>query len=345
METIAVSIVLTFSLQIQYLIRLIQEVDMDIEKQILIAKGTLKHIPGIKKILPAHKTGGTIESRYCYTVWLRHLKNWSRYNSTVPVTVAELGPGDSLGTGFAALLSGSSHLYAFDVEKYWDNDRNLKIFNELVDLFLNRSPLPDHKIYPKVRPVPDDFGFPSYIITEEILSRSLSTERLDAIRNEIMDIDNGSNTFIKYKIPWQDPAVLDPDTVDFIYSQAVLECIDDLDNTYRAMCRWLKTTGLMSHTIDFKSHGLTMEWNGHWKFSDAEWFLVKGGRSFLINRQPLSTHIAMHDKYGFEILESQEVRRENRIEKHSLAERFRNLSDEDLTTSGVYLLSKKRRRC
>lgn len=318
---------------------------MDIEKQILIAKGTIKHLPGIKKILPPQKTGGTIESRYCYTVWLRHLKNWGRFYSQIPETVAELGPGDSLGTGFAALLSGSRRLYAFDVIKYWDNERNLRIFNELVELFKRRAPMPDHSEYPKVRPEPEDYTFPSSIITEDILKESLSEGRLDAIRKEISNIDSESNTIIKYKIPWNDSEILNPESVDFIYSQAVLECPDDLENTYGAMCRWLKPSGLMSHTIDFKSHGLTTEWNGHWKFSDLEWFLVKGGKSFLINRQPLSKHLELHEKYGFEILERQQAKKENRLDRESLAERFRDLSDEDLTTSGVYLLSGKKRNC
>ncbi|MGE5419399.1 MAG: hypothetical protein ACM3UT_04395 [Chloroflexota bacterium] len=318
---------------------------MDIEKQILIAKGSFKHLPGVKKLLPSHKTTGTIESRYCYTVWLRHLKSWGKVNTGIPEKVAELGPGDSLGTCFAALLSGSNRIYALDVKKYWDDERNLRVFNELVELFHQRAPLPDHTVYPKARPVPPDFNFPDDILTEDLMKESLDPERIEAIRHEIMDIDNPGNTFIKYKIPWHDPEVLDPGTVDFIYSQAVLECIDDLGNTYLAMCRWLKPNGLISHTIDFKSHGLTMEWNGHWKFSDNEWYLVKGGRTFLINRQPLSTHLEFLHRFGFEIIDRQDVKRENRIDKELLAVRFRTLSDEDLTTSGTYLLSRKGRKC
>lgn len=322
-----------------------EEVDMDLEKRILIAKGKLKHLPGVKKILPARKSTGTIESRYCYTVWLRHLKFWSRIYKSVPETIAELGPGDSLGTGFAALLSGSRHLYAIDVEKYWDNERNLRVFNELAELFHQRASLPDHTSYPKVRPEIEDYSFPSNILTDDVLNKSLAEERLEEIRKEIFDIDNPNNTYIKYKIPWHDPEVLDKDSVDFIYSQAVLECIDDLDNTYKAMCRWLKPAGLMSHTIDFKSHGLTMEWNGHWKFNDMEWYLVRGGKSFLINRQPLSAYLELHSKYGFHIFESQQVKRENRLERTNLADRFKNLTEDDLTTSGLYVLSGKTRDC
>ena len=100
---------------------------MNRENLTSIVKGTFKHIPGIKNIL-SQRTGGTIESRYCYSIWMRHLMHWNIYNDNVPEIVAELGPGDSLGTGLCSLLSGSKQLYALDVIKYWDNQRNLKIF-------------------------------------------------------------------------------------------------------------------------------------------------------------------------------------------------------------------------
>ena len=44
--------------------------------------------------------------------------------STQPEVVAELGPGDSLGIGMAALLTGAEVYYAFDVVEYASNQRN-----------------------------------------------------------------------------------------------------------------------------------------------------------------------------------------------------------------------------
>lgn len=313
---------------------------MDLEKQILIAKGTVKHLPGFRKF-QRYKHTGANESRYCYTVWLRHLKNWSKFNNGIPETVAELGPGNSLGTGFAALLSGSSKIYALDVARFWDNERNLRIFDELVTMFRRKARLPDNFEYPKVRPVPDNYDFPSDIITDESLGKILGEERLSAIRREITDIDNKRNTYISYKIPWHESSVTAAGSVDLIFSQAVLECIDDLEGTFKAFYKWLKPHGFMSHTIDLKSHGLTSEWNGHWKFTDIEWFLVKGGRTFLINRQPLSQYIKLHEKFGFKILIQQNVESESNLEREKLAQRFRHLSDEDITTSGTYILSVK----
>lgn len=318
---------------------------MDLEKQILIAKGTIKQIPGIRKFLQPPRTGGTNESQYCYSVWFRHLYKWNQFKKYIPETAAELGPGDSPGTGFAALLSGVKQVYYLDVIRYWNTERNLRIFEELIQLFKRKAVIPDNSVYPRVKPQIDSYDFPSKIVTDRLLHETLSEERLEAIRNEIKMIENPDNSFIKVKIPWHDAEVIDRSVIDIIYSQAVLECIDELDETFLAMCRWIKPGGLMSHTIDFKSHGLTKEWNAHYRFNKFEWNLVRGGKSFLVNRQPLSKYLELHRKYGFEVLIEEAVKLENKLDIHTFSKEFRNLSQEDLTTSGVYLLSRKGAEC
>jgi len=311
------------------------------EKIIPIAKGLIKHIPGVKTILPSKTGGASSDPEYCYTVWIIHLKYWADYNEKPAQVVAEIGPGNSLGLCFAALLSGSEKAYAFDVVKYWDSNENLKIFNGLVKIFKRKGIASAGSAYPNVEPKIEDYGFPSHIITDKILEESLHESRLDKIREEILDIDNPENQFIKYHIPWYGSNVIDTSTVDLIFSQAVLEHVEDLDNTYISMYKWLKPSGMMSHTIDFKSHGITKSWNGHWSFSDFEWKLVKGGKSFLINRQPFSKHKALHAKHDFNIVLSTKVFAENNLRASDLSKTFKNLTEEDITTSGAYILSFK----
>ena len=156
-----------------------------------------------------------------------------------------------------------------------------------------------------------------------------------------MDIDNPNNLFIKYKIPWYNSKIINNYFVDFIYSQAVLEYVDDLDNTYSAMSKWLKPSGLMSHTIDFKSDGITKSWNGHWTFNDFEWKIIRGDKTVIINRQPLSKHTNFNSKYEFTILVKSRIKMENKLNKNQFSKKFQNLSEADITTSGVYILSKK----
>ena len=313
---------------------------MVIEKIKPLIKGAITLIPGVKLFL-GKGTGGTINSRYCYSVWLRHLSKLNAVESQIPATIAELGPGDSLGIGLAALLSGCQKYYALDVVKSWDIQRNLQIFDELVTLFKNRTPIPDNMEFKAVRPEIQDYAFPYYIITEDQLNEALSDERLSAIREELSNIGSSSNSYIFYQIPWYDSKVIEKNTVDFIYSQAVLEHVEDLENTYSAMNKWLKPGAIMSHTIDFKSHGITKTWNGHWTFGDLAWKIVKGSRVFLINRHPFSHHRNLHSKYGFSILETSIAKLTNQLKLSQLSKRFKSLNEEEITTSGMYILSKK----
>ena len=302
--------------------------------------GLVLHMPFVKSLL-SYRTGGTIESKYCYSVWLRHLKILNSVQKGIPKRVAELGPGDSLGIGFAALLSGCESFRAFDVIKYWNVERNLNIFEELVVLFKERALIPDNTEYPKVQPQLDSYAFPADIITEEILKNSLAETRLDAIRAEIKNPDNPRNELIEYYVPWNDYKVISPASVDFVYSQAVLEHVEDLEGTYVAFSKWLKKGGIMSHSIDFKCHRTTKRWNGHRTYSEFEWKIVKGGRMFLINRIPYSVHQDLQKKHGFKILKELRVTNVNDIPRDKFSQRFRKLSEEDMTTSDAYMLSVK----
>jgi len=93
--------------------------------------------------LVSRGTGGTDIPANCYEVWLKHLTLlWESQLQAIPNTVAELGPGDSLGVGLAALLSGASKFYALDVVLFANQTRNLQIFDELVELFKHRAARP-----------------------------------------------------------------------------------------------------------------------------------------------------------------------------------------------------------
>src|SRR4030095_12333669 len=98
-----------------------------------ILKGLLTYIPGLHGTFKKGTTGGTDSARYCYGVWLKHLTLlWANGLQEMPATIVELGPGDSLGTGLAALLTGVKRYYALDVVRFANPERNMMIFEELV---------------------------------------------------------------------------------------------------------------------------------------------------------------------------------------------------------------------
>lgn len=306
-------------------------------KQLLY--GSLTFIPGANK-LRKKPTGGTISARYCYSVWLRHLTMASNNKlNTNPRVVAELGPGDSLGIGIASLLTGADFYYAFDVVRYANIKHNLLIFDELVELFKEKVDIPGEEEFPKVFPKLDNYKFPAKLLNEYRMTKALDKERLKKIRESIASPD--SNTLIKYFVPWNGESSINKGSVDLLLSQAVLEHVDDLDGVYKAMGEWLKPDGFMSHQIDFKCHGFASEWNGHYQYSNFIWKLIKGKRPYLINREPLQTHIDILNNTNFKICFLNRVKTESCISKEELSNKYSDISKEDLLTSGCFLQARK----
>ena len=103
------------------------------------------------------------------------------------------------------------------------------------------------------------------------------------------------------------------------------------------MCLWLKPDAYMSHQIDFKSHGTSDKWNGHWTYSDFMWKIIKGNRGYLLNREPYSRHITIMKEEGFKIIACKKINTNSDISRDKLAVNFQSLTDGDLTTSGAFI--------
>lgn len=305
-----------------------------------LATGILSYVPGMNRFI-LRRTGGTESARYCYAVWLRHLiMAYKNGMTSIPHIVAELGPGDSLGMGLAALLSGAELYYAFDVVKYANTEKNLKIFDELVGLYTRKSNIPTRNEFPMLSPEISDTRFPAHILSDEVLSAAISPRRIKRIRQSLENT-NSAFSQIRYVVPWQNTNIVEKESVDFIVSQAVFEHVNDIETTYRAIYDYLKPGGIMSHQIDFKSHNTHKEWNGHWTYSPYQWSLIRGRRPFLINRAPHSQHIRTINKTGFEILFDDPVYRASHISRNDLAPQFQYFTDNDLCTSGAFIQARK----
>jgi hypothetical protein len=308
-----------------------------------VVKGLLTFIPGVRRILPKGRTGGTDSALYCYEVWMKHLALLHAHGmEQVPRALAELGPGDSLGIGLAALLSGVEQYHAFDIVRYSNSESNLAIFDDLVQLFRKRAGRP-RLGWPDYDQYLDDRLFPSDILTDEHLEGTLSPERIECIRRSIIDPD-ARDSMITYVVPWSSDGIIEQGTVDSAISHAVLEHVVDLDTTYRALAQWLKPGGMMSHQAGLISHGITPEWNGYWAIPELLWNVIMGRRLYLLNRQPCSVHVHLLQKHGFEIVRLMKKHREDGIDRSRLARKWRGLSDDDFTCSNFYLIAKKGRK-
>lgn len=305
-----------------------------------IITGVATFLPGVSKY-HSRGTAGTDVARYCYAVWLRHLVMGKSHGlDPYPLVVAELGPGDSLGIGIAAMISGCEKYFAFDIVEHANPKRNLKIFDELITLFRSRAHIPGEDEFPNLKPCLEDYRFPSDILDTSKLQQALQRSRIDRIR-EAIHTPGCTDSPIQYKVPWYDSNIVEKETIDMIYSQAVLEHVDDLVNTYRAMYSWLKPTGHISHQIDFKCHGTAKEWNGHWTYSDTMWKLIRGKRPYLLNREPHSTHIAILKEQGYRVICDKVMESKSVLTRAALAPRFRAISDDDLAISGAFIQAVK----
>lgn len=304
--------------------------------------GLASFIPGVYPIFSKlTRRHGSISARYCYSVWLRHIVMAHQYGlSPYPKVVAELGPGHSIGIGLAALLSGAEKYYAFDIVKHAATQKNLEIFDELVYLFQNRANIPGEDEFPRLKPYLDSYTFPIEILTDGRMDHAMNDKRIRHIRKAVKYIEN-NESIISYKAPWFDTNIIRNKSVDMIYSQAVLEHVDDLQYTYEAMHKWLKDNGYISHQIDFKCHDSADEWNGHWSCPDFKWKLIRGKRPYFINRAPHSIHIRLLKQAGFDIVCDIKVTKASVINRNTLAPQFKNLSKTDLTTSGSFIIAKK----
>lgn len=290
---------------------------------------------------------GTSSARYCYSIWLRHLVLANKYCSSfngLPRSVAELGPGSSFGTGLAALLSGVNKYYAFDVVPHTKDERNMEVFDELLALFKRKEAIPTSKEFPEIFTELDDYRFPAHILNDDILGAALSPARTTNIRRELSGTNKlaPENAFIVSVVPWHDVNIISEGIVEMVVSMSVMEHVDDLELAYRAFGSWLKKGGVMSHEIDFRSHGHSDVWNGHWSYSDFVWWIIRGKRPYLLNRAPHSTHIDLIKAHGFDIVADIPKQDHTGLRRDDLAKRFKSLSDADICTKNAYVLATKK---
>jgi hypothetical protein len=238
--------------------------------------------------------------------------------------IGELGPGDSIATGLAALLCGADRYCGLDAIRYSAQVDLEKMAGEITGLLTARTRLRDGR-------------FPDEAIDWSGLATKIETVRA-GIR---AGVNNGE--LLRYYAPWTTSGMIAGGSLDLIFSEGVLQCIDNLPETYRAMFAWLKSGGYASHAVGFSGAYLSPYWNGHWAYSDWEWRLVRGRRPFLLNRAPASTHIRIAEEAGFEVLAVNRAYYSGGLDVGALAPRFRAMSPDDLQTSRAILVLRKPR--
>lgn len=279
---------------------------------------------------------------YCYRVWLKHLALSVEAGMSFPGKVAEIGPGDSLGVGVSALLTGVSTYHAYDVRFVNVPEADKRLVKEIATGLESRS----------LRPAT---GWPRFehllvdgCVTREIAERlspgrALAPAQFDAIISSL-DVPVDEPGGLRRGFPTTEAMLVDrgwDSEYDFLLSHSVLEYVPDLDNFFALCHGMLRPGGYMSHQVDLSSLGITSDWNAHLAYGNLSWKLVRGRRRFYPNRKLVPDYICAAEAAGFKVVRA--VTRTHEAESMEIAEPTgaASQSPDGTTAHGLYFIARK----
>ncbi len=275
-----------------------------------LVKGILSYIPGVLEYSHHNRNKmrhSCADSHYSYNLWLT-IFLFLKENNVNPHfdTIAELGTGGSLGVASCFLLLGVKQFYALEVEDEFDLDKNLKIYDELVNLLRIQSPATSKYKNLNFRLI--DSAYPEELKNLEILK----SENIESVRKSLLSIGQSDNR-IKIIYDWHNKEKI---SLDFIYSRAVMEHVDNPPEVHLKLYNTLNEGGYILHDIELHSHGITKQPHGHLKINKFVWKLIKGKRKYSLNRFTMEDHLDAMKNCGFKIISQNPVYLEN-YSKHA----------------------------
>ena len=279
------------------------------------------------------KGGEAPSASYGYDVWMKHLWHlWKNGLQKMPETVVELGPGQSLSVGLAALLSGANAYYGLDSVHVCDLSASADLLDEILLLFRAQAGQ-QIRGWPSYGP-----EFPHHILPQPLLDIALSPRRTEDIARAF---DHHSPITIRYVAPWENRSI-EPGSADLVLSHVVMQYFSDPAKIYTTMYDWLRPGGMISHQIDFSGLQFARaEWNSHWSRDEWTWWMITGNRPGAIGRLPFSAHVSAIQSAGFEIACAMINSDQGGIPRKALASRWVGLSDSDLHARGGFIQARK----
>ena len=247
-----------------------------------------------------NRTLGTSDGFYCFSLFVRLFYFTDKYlNGKRQNSVLEVGCGDTFVTSCLFYFCGYRSIFAIDGYRYLNKEKTVSSLNQAIELLRNRSekvlnfnPEVDKSVFVRLYqaiPTGDEFD-------------KLAKE----LRDHVEDYFEGKSTIINYIAPYD----LTPEfnvKFDFIFSQAVLEHVFPLDKTLVFLKEMLANGGVMYHSVDFKSHGFSPLFNGHYLMTEDEFKTIASPFVFrMINRYPPS-FLNRYFENNFEILDQKSV--------------------------------------
>ncbi len=215
------------------------------------------------KLLGLFKHGKMDSFEYAIKIFNLHFRKAYPKNIPKSLTIVELGPGDSIASGIIGYSIGVKKTYLIDIDNYATKDLNFykNLARNLKSKGLNAPNLEEASCF------------------QDILK----------ITNTVYMAD-GLQSLKKIK----------SNSIDYIWSHSVLEHIrkSNFVETQKELKRILKSSGVISHNIDFQDH-LNRGLN-NLRFSEKVWesdLFVKAG--FYTNRIPAKKMHSIFKELGF----------------------------------------------
>ena len=243
---------------------------------------------------------------YAVGVYSGHHKRAARWLADHP-TVLELGPGDSLASGAGlAHAFGASKTYLVDVGRYATQD--IEPYRDLCERLWEEGRL------------------------EEGLE-SCATIR------EVVEMAGGG--YLSEGL--QSPRSIPKDSVDFIFSHAVLEHVPlaDFTPTVQTMYDAQAPSGVCSHRIDVRDHlGDSLH---SLRFPSRFWEArLVASSGFYTNRLRSRQVVSAFESAGYEVLAVEpDTWAKMPLPRHKLHPDFAQIAEQDLLIKGMDLLARK----
>jgi len=244
---------------------------------------------------------------YALQVFRNHFERSDFSRKEGGFVALELGPGDSFVSAIVANAYGASKCYMVDAGNFAVDD--IKIYQRLIENLQSTG-----------------------IDARKAVGCASAEELLEQVGG--IYLTNGLQSLCS--IP--------DDSVDFIWSQAVLEHVrlDEFDKTMYELRRILRQNGVASHRVDLKDHlGGALN---NLRFSTRIWELDWMAKSrFYTNRIRYSNMIDRFEDAGFDV----EVLHVDKwdhlpIPRENMSKEFLEFPDDDLCISGFDVLLRKK---
>ncbi|QQS15827.1 MAG: methyltransferase domain-containing protein [Candidatus Moraniibacteriota bacterium] len=212
--------------------------------------------------------------------------------------ILELGPGGSVGFGLLALKSGAKRYYAIENGDHTKIDS--KIFKAYKKLLNNNV----------------------HLISE------FFTKNFHFNRKKICFIENDQIS----------PYNISDNSIDIIYSCAVLEHVHNLDFCFSEMTRVLKNGGIMNHQVDLRDHIFSQRSIWFLKISDRIFNALFSKTGEYVNRKRFSYYIDLIRKNNLQIVNVEKNILFNGELDQNLLKRY---TEDDLRTLSMNITLKK----